>query len=140
MSQTHRHTIYFWCGVLAVIALLLLTLYKLNIAIERSRSIEEINTQLALIKDHKTASRIIEARNILKEIEVTKATEFKEAQALCMKDVEAVKPSKEHTFIYQVSYCRDRSIKYMGYEYEYKDLKQRAVQPIPSSIKIIGAL
>lgn len=140
MSQTHRHTIYFWCGILAVIALLLFTLYKLNIAIERSGSVEEINTQLAGIKDHKKTSQIIEARSILKEIEETKATEFKEAQALCMKDVEDVKPSENHTFIFQVSYCRDRSIKYMGYEYEYKDLKQRAVQPIPSSIKIIGAL
>ena len=88
MSQTHRHTIYFWCGILAVIALLLFTLYKLNIAIERSGSVEEINTQLAGIKDHKKTSQIIEARSILKEIEETKATEFKEAQALCMKDVE----------------------------------------------------
>lgn len=137
MSQTHRHAVYFWCGVLSVIALLLFTLYKLNIAIERSGSVEEINTQLARIKDHKTAARIIEARNILKEIEVTKAAEFKEAQALCMKDVEAVKPSKEHTFIYQTSYCRDRAIKFMGYDYDYKNLKQIAVQHIPSKIKIV---
>lgn len=137
MSQTHRHTIYFWCGILAVIALLLFTLYKLNIAIERSGSVEEINTQLARIKDHKTASQIIEARNILKEIEVTKATEFKEAQALCMKDVESVKPSKDHSFIYQSEYCRDRAIIFMGYDYEYKNLKQIAVQHIPSKIKIV---
>ena len=137
MSQTHRHTIYFWCGILAVIALLLFTLYKLNIAIERSGSVEEINKQLDRIKDHETAARIIVARNILKEIEVTKATEFKEAQALCMKDVEDVKSSKDHTFIYQTSYCRDRAIKFMGYDYEYKDLKQIAVQHIPSKIKIV---
>lgn len=137
MSQTHRHAIYFWVAIIAVLAALGFTCYKIDVYITHSRTQSELESGLASIRSHAEASRIIQARNILAELQ-TKDPEFKAAITLCMKDVNNVKPSKDHTFIYQTSYCRDRAIKYMGYETTYQELKEKASMPIPSGIVIKG--
>lgn len=137
MSQTHRHAIYFWVAIIAVVGALAFTCFKLDTYISLSKSEKELERSLSLIRSHDRASEILKARNILTEL-AAKDAEFKQAQALCMKDVESVKPSKDHSFIYQNSYCRDRAIKYMGYDITYQDLKDKASQPLPSGIVIKG--
>ncbi len=137
MSQTHRHAVYFWISIIAVVGALAFTCFKLDTYISLSKSEKELERSLSLVRSHERASSIIKARNILTELS-TKDPEFKQAQALCMKDVESVKPSKDHSFIYQSEYCRDRAIKYMGYDTTYKELKEEASRPIPSGIIIKG--
>lgn len=59
MSQTHRHAIYFWVAIIAVVGALAFTCFKLDTYISLSKSEKELEGSLSLVRSHERASSII---------------------------------------------------------------------------------
>lgn len=136
--MTNKQFTYLLIAFLIFIAMFSIAAHKLDQYLTLNKTQTELEQTLRLIKGHEKASEILKARFILDELKA-KDAEFKQAQALCMKDVNTVKPSKDHTFIYQVDYCRDRAIEFMGFKNTtYQTLKEIATTPLPHSIVVKG--
>lgn len=136
--MTNKQFIYMFTSCIILIVVFFFTIYKIDQYLSLRKTEKELQQSLALIKSHEKATEILRARAALTELQ-TKDAEFKQAQALCMKDVNTVKPSSDHTFIYQVDYCRDRAIEFMGFrDTNYQKLKYLATTPLPSGIIVKG--
>lgn len=90
-----------------------------------------------LIVSHETASKILEAKKMLKDVE-QRSDEFSEGLKLCLEDVESIHSVDSSTVVFRQQYCKDRALKYLGYDTTFEQLRSDAIKPYPSDVIVRG--
>lgn len=117
-----------------------ITMRESQLKLDRKKledDIEVYKASVKLLEDYDTAVEIQNAKKILKDVE-DRSDEFKEGFDLCMKDVESIHSADSSTVIFRNQYCKDRSLRYLGYETTFSRLRLSSSKPYPSTIFIKG--